>query len=349
MACDIIVTVYDNVELTKRCLESVLKNFRQQDTVLLVDNGSAEATGVFLRQFCRQHQGKDIQIIRLSPNQGYIRAANAGLGRSRKEFACLLSNDTVVTAGWLDEIESLFAGHRDIGIIGPSSNTYGLHPGKGMGPEEFSRSLVKDAGTFVDVASCVGFCMAVRREVIQRIGVLDEAFGHGYFEDTDYCRRAQAAGFRCVISKASYVWHREHSTFADDTRKKLFEKNKRLFEERWGAPKRFACILEAAAFARNDFGPAIGLYLSLARKGHWLWVVADPGVPRDVLDSLRQHGNIRTIVVGKQLVALRAILLVLAKQKKKIDAVYICPGMSRLKKTLLRVLCARPLQELTYD
>lgn len=81
----------------------------------------------------------------------------------------------------------------------------------------------------------MGFCLLISREAIDRVGLLDERFGLGNFEDDDYCRRAEAAGFRLVIARDAFVHHFGHRSFAAARvdLAALLERNKRLYDEKW--------------------------------------------------------------------------------------------------------------------
>ena len=70
----------------------------------------------------------------------------------------------------------------------------------------------------IDVNRLVGFCLLIKREVIDAIGLLDERFGIGCFEDDDYCLRAIAAGYRAVIAGDAFVHHYGGRTFLGDRR-----------------------------------------------------------------------------------------------------------------------------------
>ena len=71
--------------------------------------------------------------------------------------------------------------------------------------------------------------------MIRAVGLLDERFTYGMFEDDDYCRRAQAAGFKLFIDGRSWVWHEANSTFAANRLDvgEVFEANRRQFESKW--------------------------------------------------------------------------------------------------------------------
>src|SRR4029079_7748143 len=68
----------------------------------------------------------------------------------------------------------------------------------------------------------VGFCMLVRRALLDRVGVLDEQrFGLGYGEESDLCCRGTAAGFVHLLDDATYVWHRGQGSFGATRRARV--------------------------------------------------------------------------------------------------------------------------------
>ena len=116
MACDIVLTVYNQPELTRNCLDSIVKYFRPEDGLIIVDNGSLEETKRLLEDFKNSHPRIGIKLLRLHPNQGFVRAANVGIKQSTQGCVCILSNDTVVTEGWLERMSSTMAKETDIGL-----------------------------------------------------------------------------------------------------------------------------------------------------------------------------------------------------------------------------------------
>lgn len=76
------------------------------------------------------------------------------------------------------------------------------------------------------------------------MGLLDERFGLGNFEDDDYCRRAAAAGFGLVITRDAYVHHFGHRSFAAASvdLASLLEHNRRLYDEKWGGAVALALV-----------------------------------------------------------------------------------------------------------
>src|SRR5206468_1568627 len=88
----------------------------------------------------------------------------------------------------------------------------------------------------VDTHRLIGFCLLIRRAVIDAIGLLDERFRIGCFEDDDYCLRAVRAGWRAVIARDAFVHHYGGRTFLGSgvDFAALMRENERRFREKWG-------------------------------------------------------------------------------------------------------------------
>ena len=136
--------------------------------------------------------------------------------------------------------------------------------------ENFARDLRdKCKETFVEMPFCVGFCMVIKREVIDKIGGLSEEFYPMYFEDTDYSMKAHKAGYLIGMVKGSYVWHiGGTSTKALGQKKEeFFEKNRKLFFKKWGKILRIAWVMNSYQELLDNLERGVGL----ARKGNFVW------------------------------------------------------------------------------
>ncbi|MFZ5800894.1 MAG: glycosyltransferase family 2 protein [Candidatus Omnitrophota bacterium] len=338
-ACDIVLTVYNQPELTQNCLESLESNFREGDRLIIIDNGSEDGTRKFLEAFVSKLPRLSLELVRLFPNQGFIKAANEGLRRCRNPFACLLSNDTVVTAGWLEQMMAIAEKEADIGIINPMSTTFGLYPKEGETIDALAKAQEKFSGQYTETADCVGFCMLIRKAVMDKIGLLDEVYGQGYFEDSDFSRRASAAGWRAVIAKAAYVWHREHSTFQNVEREEQFKRNREIFWQRWGKPERILCVLNHTAPQRCQ-----NLCLIQARQGNWVWAVSS--VKSDA-PWPELHTHLKFIF--HHLPILYAFFILLVRRKKRFDAVVFPAGRNRFAAGIFRRIFKVKTEELIYE
>jgi GT2 family glycosyltransferase len=264
--CDIIIPIWNQPALTRRCLEGIGGKTRTPHRLILIDDGSEEDTRSFLESLAGGPSWNGI-LIRNEENLGFIRAVNQGLKASQAPYVCILNNDIVVTEGWLERMVEFAECHPEAGLLNPDQNH---DPGKPMplDLEAFARSRVQDRGKWMELDHCTGGCLLVKREVIQKVGVLDEAYGAGYFEDNDYSRRAQQAGYRCFRLLDTYVWHDIGATFKrKQDREEGQKKNQTLYESRWGAPLRIIYpVPEGVDFRRARFHQIFQTVHALSRE-----------------------------------------------------------------------------------
>jgi len=138
-------------------------------------------------------------------------------------------------------LEALHSNPR-IGLIGPCSNFVGseqqitVNYESLTGLDAFAWEWGKaNDRKVIDTHRLIGFCLLMRRELIDAIGLLDERFGVGCFEDDDYCLRAIQAGWRAAIAQDAFVHHFGGRTFAGSgfDLPAILRQNERLFREKW--------------------------------------------------------------------------------------------------------------------
>jgi GT2 family glycosyltransferase len=317
-ACDIVIPVYDKAELTLGCLKSIISHTDSPYRIILIDNGSGDAARSMLGDFARSRD--NVTLIRNEENLGWVRAVNQGIAASRAPYVCVMNNDTVVeTRGWLARMISVAEIAGDIGLVNP-----------GFGECEDAPVV---PGPFVEIDFCRGYCILIKRSVIDRIGSLDEAYGLGYYDDDDYSVRAIRSGFRCVRASKVTVRHLRDSTFstifADEKRRELHRKNRELFYKKWGRRLRLVFIIGGGV----ERDKARELLLLLARRQHivYLWNLASP------LDIA--HINVRERAVWRRAPAIFFAsglwMNRLKKAAKRYDIVFT--GDARLARILRRL------------
>ena len=315
--CDIVIPVWNQLNLTRDCIDSIFKNTGDVDyRLIIIDNASNEETKYYLESL-KISAKPPILLIRNENNLGFVKAANQGMRLSDAPYFCLINNDTLTTDGWLSEMIRVAEGSSNIGVVNPSSNNLGQRAVKGEPIEVYAEKLKKEKGQFFEIGSAIGFCMLIKREVIKKIGVFDEIYDMGNFEDTDFCRRAIKEGYLCVRACGAYVYHREGTSFGRDEKfDENFERNRQVYEFRWGKRRWIAYILDSldeytlVKFRRDA--------LISARNGYWTWAFSRKHL------SLPRHSNIITAEFNKNFY-IKTLFKILFK-KKKFSQIYVTDG-----------------------
>ncbi|HVO90819.1 MAG TPA: glycosyltransferase [Casimicrobiaceae bacterium] len=222
-AIDIIVPVYGAADDLRRCVESVLAHSGSDYRLTLIDDASpGTGVGDYFEELQRRSLPQ-VRLLRNERNLGFTGTANRGMRASASDVV-LLNSDTEVTEGWLDALRCCAASDPRIGTITPFSNNAEIcsyprfcvanawHAGDSAEPVA---AALRDAAvpTYPDLPTGVGFCMYVRRALIDAIGVFDEVFGIGYGEENDFCLRAAATGWRNVLADDAFVVHYGERSF----------------------------------------------------------------------------------------------------------------------------------------
>jgi len=223
---DIVTVVSGSLEITKNYIESVINNTKIPFRLIVVDNKSDSVTIGYLRGLKDTLEDR-LTLIDNSENLGWIKAVNQGLKISTAPYMCVMNNDVIVSAGWLDNMVDIMDKNQRIGLMNPR-----WEKGKFEGLK----------GDYIETDWCRGFCVLIKREVIDNIGYFDEAYGFGYWEDHDYSVRAIKAGYICGLALNSFVEHIKNVSVKSAMKQKewdeLFARNRDIFEKRWGRPKR---------------------------------------------------------------------------------------------------------------
>lgn len=312
--CDVIIPVWNHPEVTEDCIDSLVKNTAYPFRLIIIDNGSDDRTKRYLESL-RGRPDLAVELIRNDENLGFVKAVNQGISASNENYICILNNDTLVMDGWLTEMINIAGSRKDIGIVNPSSNNLGQKPKEGEPVELYADKLKPESGRFVELGSGIGFCMLIKKEVIEKTGPFDEIYGMGNFEDTDFSRKAEREGYICVRACGAYVYHRENTSFNKmDAFQADFKRNREIYESRWGSPKRMAYIIDSP-------GPHILKRLNdeamkMARGGNWVKYYSKTRV------EIPAHSNITSEILGNKIFYLGTIYRILTK-KKRFDEIFV--------------------------
>ena len=221
-ALNIIIPVYRDVAITADCIYSVVTQLRPSiDHLIVVNDCSPEPE---MAQFLRT---AGVFVVTNDRNLGFVQTVNRALGFCPHGDVLLLNSDTKLFPGALEELHEIAHSARDIGTVTALSNnaTIFTYPSPGMTSdslddirwEEVARvAMEANRGMVVDVPTGHGFCMLVKREVLDLVGSLDERFGRGYGEENALCLRAADSGYRNVAAGGVFVEHRESVSFGTE-------------------------------------------------------------------------------------------------------------------------------------
>lgn len=211
----IIILTFNELRFTEVCLEYIRRHTPEPYELIIVDNASTDGTVEYL-------QGqRDIKLVLNDKNNGFAKGCNQGIEIASGDYILLLNNDTVSSPGWLRNMITCLKSNKSIGIVGPRSN-YVKAPQR-VSVEyttmeemlSFSTQFNKagDPSKWFELEMAVGFCMLIKKEVIDAVGLLDERFGIGFFEDDDYCRRARRKGYKIMCAGDTFIHHFGSASF----------------------------------------------------------------------------------------------------------------------------------------
>lgn len=243
MRASVIVLAFGHCDLTRICVEAIQRNTAPPYELVLVDNGSTD--GRATARYFESINGAT--IVRLKRNAGFAGGLNQGLRRATGDYVAFVSNDCVVTPGWLSRLIAVAESDPTIGLVGPITNYASGIQGVPITTEyrsddtpsldRFAATVAETfAGQVIDVSRLVFFSVLITRRCLDVVGLLDERF-HNSHEDDDHVRRARLAGFRAVVDCSTFVHHVGSVTVAEAGWAEYaatMERNRKVYEAKWG-------------------------------------------------------------------------------------------------------------------
>ncbi|WP_432401122.1 glycosyltransferase [Wukongibacter sp. M2B1] len=238
MKTSIIILTYDNLFYSKLCIDSIRKNTRVGTyEIIVVDNNSTDGTVEWLKK------QKDIKVIFNKENMGFPKGCNQGINISKGDNILFLNNDVVVTHNWLDNLIKALYSSKNIGAVGAVTNkcsNYQTIDVTYNSLEEMSdfasKYNVSDIRKWEERLRLIGYCFLVKREVVERVGELDEVFTPGNCEDNDYSLRIRREGYRLILCKDTFIHHFGSVSFKKYPQglKEILDINNSKFKKKWG-------------------------------------------------------------------------------------------------------------------
>ena len=293
-AIDIVMPAYRGHAETLRAIQRVLSAANQAPARLtVIDDASPDEQ---LRRDLREiSAGGLFRLESNDRNRGFVATANRGMRLSPAGHDVLLLNsDTEVFDFWLDRLRTAVragpATGPATGTVTPLSNAATIlsypiwlvenHSQLELTPRQMDALARECGGRPAPIPTAIGFCMLIRRECLDQVGLFDEAaFGHGYGEENDFCLRAEARGWQHVAATDTFVWHWGGTSFADQRTPRVAEAMRTIARMHPTYLKRIADYIEANPLA------AVRQALDIARlrraaPGYLLTDAPDAAKPR---------------------------------------------------------------------
>ena len=233
----ILILTHNNWPYTKSCLDSIKYHTHAPYKILVIDNGSTDGTVEHLRQ------DTSLYHIENSCNLGFSKGNNIGLMLVDTPYFVLCNNDVVVTPHWLSRMIKHIDTDWQLMVLGPRTNSI-------SGPQVVSDTPYTDTTSLEAFASrlrlhttsqltyfqrIVFFFTLFKSAVLPRVGLLDEIYGMGTFEDDDYCMRVIKMGFKCAFDNTVFIHHYGSQSFRSDAAgwRALLAHNQAVFLQKW--------------------------------------------------------------------------------------------------------------------
>lgn len=229
---DIVLPVYKEYDETLNCIYRVLNETNKTAFELIVINdgspderlagklGELSEAGLFTL-----HENKK--------NLGFVKTVNIGMSLHQDRNVVLLNSDTEVYNDWLDRMNVAALREENIGTVTPFSNNaeicsypYNVHDNNmqlELSYDELDLVAAEvNAGKYVEIPTGVGFCMYIRRDCLNEVGLFDEdSFGKGYGEENDFCLRAFEQGWINILAADVFVRHLGGSSFGAEKQERV--------------------------------------------------------------------------------------------------------------------------------
>lgn len=240
----VVVPVYADWGSLNECIES-LKRYMDKKHLVMFVNDCGPNADMIEKNIRKSIKGlENFKYYRNPKNLGFVKTCNLAaleLDKSGNDIL-LLNSDTKATKGFLQEMLDVLYSSDKIAAVCPRSNNATIFSmpvdaqEKGVGMQDSYRifkKISKRLPAMYRSPIAHGFCMMIRRTVINEIGLFDDIYGKGYGEENDFCMRALKHGYTCAVANRAFVFHFKGKSFTSSQRDKLVAKNEKILDARY--------------------------------------------------------------------------------------------------------------------
>ena len=265
----VVIPIYNAYTETKKCIASVFKHTHIPYELILIDDCSTdERIGELLNEI---EKAPHVKVIRNEVNQGFIKTVNKGFKFTEGDLV-ILNSDTEVTSKWLQKLIVAAYSDETIGTVTPFSDNSDIIIPKM--DEKYGNLTISETANIIEKVSIEGnseaptgngFCLFIKRETLNDIGLFDEIFGQGYGEETDFTVRARRNNWKNMRNDSIFIHHEKNASFSTESTNTFKENNKKILKSRypnltdeWKEFKesdKIRNVLDNIKHAMNDYDP----------------------------------------------------------------------------------------------
>lgn len=257
--CDIILVSFNALEFLKRTIQSIKAHTSYPYHIIIVDNNSGDDTKDYLKSL----DDPSITVQLNAKNYGFGFANNQGLELGSSDYVCFLNTDVIVTDHWLEDMVKVME-EKKAGFVGPTSN-YVDSKHQLVSCKVSRKTADKDQSMVHEFAKewrdkhqdqilktnrLIGFCLLTKREVLDNVGVFDERYEIGMFEDDDLCLRAIERGYELYCARDVFIFHFGGESFKSKVPRaanRYLDINQKRHETKWYDSKRVDSVTKMKA------------------------------------------------------------------------------------------------------
>lgn len=222
----VILPIYKDVEMTRRCILAAMPGIIAFGSKLVAINDSSPDTGMQAMLLGLQEQWPEVMtVLENEANLGFVKTVNRGMRHAWQDDIVFLNSDVIVPVDWLERLTAEAYIAPNIGTVTPFSNNATIcsfpaflrenETAFGMCVEQIDAVFRGPRLPVSQAPTGVGFCMYVRRDCLDVVGLLnEEKFGRGYGEENDLCQRGLKAGWLNIITPNLYAFHEGGVSFS---------------------------------------------------------------------------------------------------------------------------------------
>lgn len=229
MKLSIITLTYNNLHYTKKYIESLYKNTKDFE-LILVDNGSTDGTVDYIKSL----PYNNIKLIINEENLGYAKGNNQGIAVAEGEYIGFLNNDILLPSNWFDEIEKVFIAEEKAGFVSPIELNPKIQNVNEHNYQKYLRKFPKIYDYRKSYYGCIFSCVITKSTILNEIGNFDENITPAFFEDDDLMCRAIESGYDLYEADNCCYFHFGSITSSKHTEQRKKNENYFYSKHRFG-------------------------------------------------------------------------------------------------------------------